>query len=305
MDTLAFGAAANALALGWLLTLPAVHRLARPARFTLAVAWILALGLGLNGLIRGGVAGELAEAKAYYLKAEGNMRRYLATNDPRHLTGPDIPYPNADALVERLARPKLRALMPVPLRTPLPLEPATPAGGSPFIENDARQADPKAPQRAGLSPATIPLDYAPSWGSHGAGGEGSPAQGEWKSRPVALTHPDGWLRFETAGQLGEPGLALELQDATSGAVLATVKPTRVPGDSWRAAYVPKPSVPFVVVARDQDPNRWLAFSGPAEMGPLSHWAWRANKHGVLIFTITAGVTLVLGLATLVPLRRRS
>ena len=54
----------------------------------------------------------------------------------------------------------------------------------------------------------------------------------------------------------------------------------------------------MVVARDLDPTRWLAFSGPVEMGPLSYWAWQANKHAPLLFMITAAVTALLALATL-------
>jgi hypothetical protein len=304
MDTLAFGAAANALALGWLLTLPAPRRLGRVLPGAIALAWVPALGLGLNGLIREVLGADLVGAKTYYVNAERNLRRYLATNDPKHLASPDIPYPSAESLVERLANPTLRALMPVPLRTPLRLAPATTNGNSVFLENDARRTDPKRPPRLGLSATTPALDFTTSWGSFAANGEGARATGEWQSRPVTVTRRDGWLRFETAGHLGEPGVALELRDAATGAVLEKVIPSKVSGDSWRSADVPNPGVPFVVVARDQDPARWFAFSGPVEMGPLSYWAWQANKHGRLLFFLTAGVTVLLGAVTLLPARRQ-
>ena len=295
MDTLAVGVAANALAVGWLLSVTGVVRAVRAAHVVVALAWLAAFGFGCRPLLGTAFEAELPDAKKYYNKAEGNMRRYLATNDAKHLAHPEIPYPSAESLMDRLARPSLRAFMPVPIRTPLPLETAaTGVGGPPAFErNDARSADPAHPPRLGLSPAIQPLDYTPTWGSFG-----DATQGEWRSAPVTPTRRGGWLRFETAGQLGEPGIELELRDVASNDVIAQVRPSKVPGDAWRSAYVPQPAAPFVVVARDLDPTRWLAFSGPVEMGPLSYWAWQANKHAPLLFMITAAVTALLALATL-------
>ena len=166
-----------------------------------------------------------------------------------------------------------------------------------FVENDARRTPKDQPPRRGLAPATLPLDHGTSWGSHGQG------TGEWHSLPVTPTQPGGWLRFEMAGHVGEPGVALELRDAATGRLLSSVAPSKVPGNVWRSAYVPKPAAPFVVVARDTDPERWLAFSGPIEMGPLSYLAWQANKHGLLILQLAGGATLLLALAALVRPRR--
>lgn len=296
MDTLALGAAANALALGWLLSQPAFSARGRNFHRILGLAWLAALGFGLRPMVRDNFTIELPDAKKYYLQAEANMRRYLATKDPAHLADRNIPYPSADALIERLARPSLRALMPVPLRTPLPLL-QDPANSGGFLENDARRFPPDRAPRRGLPDATTPLDHGTSWGSHGQG------TGEWRSLPVNPTRPGGWLRFEMAGQIGEPGISLELRDAASGRLLSSVAPSKVPGNVWRSAYVPKPATPFVIAARDTDPARWLAFSGPIEMGPLSYWAWQANKHGLLILQVTAGVTLLLGLTALLDRSR--
>jgi hypothetical protein len=296
MDALALGAAANALALGWLLSRHAGSATGRNLHRTLGLAWLAALGFGLHPMVHDNFTIELPDAKKYYLQAEANLRRYLATKDPVHLADRNIPYPSADALIERLARPSLRTLMPVPLRTPLPLLPDAGTRGG-FVENDARwSARDQAPHR-GLPATTTPLDHGTSWGSHSQG------TGTWRSRPVTPSLPAGWLRFETTGQIGEPGITLELHDAASGRFLSSVAPSKVPGNVWRSAYVPKPSAPFVVVARDTDPARWLAFSGPIEMGPLSYWAWQANKHGLLILQVTAGVTLLLGLTALLDHRR--
>ncbi len=304
MDTLSFGAAVNALALGWLPVPPAPRRARRLGHRLLVVAWLATLAGGLHQLLDGVFRYELPDAKKYYVKAEGHMRRYLATNDPKHLAHPDIPFPSAEGLVERLAVPSLRALMPVPLRTPLALDAQPLPSEGAFRENDARRADPDAPPRNGLSPATAPLDYTPTWGSHGPGLTGARLTGEWRSRPLAPPTL-AWLRFETAGHLGQPGVSLELRAASDDALLATVQPSRVPGDAWRSVHLPAPRVPFVIAARDQDPDRWLAFSGPIEMGRLSYWAWQAVKHARLLLLLSAGACLVVACTALITARRRS
>jgi hypothetical protein len=48
----------------------------------------------------------------------------------------------------------------------------------------------------------------------------------------------------------------------------------------------------VVVARDQDPARWLAFGAPVEVGRYSYLASRATKHGLLLAEIAAIIAAV-------------
>jgi hypothetical protein len=247
----------------------------------------------------------MADARAkYYTKAEGNLRRYLSTNDPKQLASPDIPFPSAEGLIERLARPSIRALMPLPIRAPLSIAPQSPKEATRgFQENNGIDADPAYPPRVGLSPQTPPLDYTRTWGSFTASTEQSPANATWTSAP--LTAPLGsWLKFETAGDLARDvaGIRLALHDATTGQPLINVLPTRKPGDSWRAAYVRAPRVPFVIVATDTSPTGWLAFSAPSEFGRFSYLAWQATKHAALLFWIVAVLTLFLAV-TVVCLHR--
>ncbi len=294
MDTLTFGAMVNALALGWLISgAPANDRPRSSLPFILlAAVWLVTLGVGLHRLMNDVLRYELPDARKYYVKAEGHMRRYLASNDPQQLAHPDIPFPSAEGLIERLARPSLRALMPLPIRAPIDMAGAPANAASVFVENDARGADVEHPPRTGLSPGLPPLDAAKTWGSFDRE-LGSAATGEWKSAPLVATR-GGWLKFETAGQLGEPGVALELHAAHSGDFLVAIKPDKVPRDSWRAAYVRAPREPFILIARDTDPARWLAFSGPVEMGTFSYRAWRASKHGFLMMYLAAAATVILG-----------
>ncbi|MBI5689411.1 MAG: hypothetical protein HZC55_04885 [Verrucomicrobia bacterium] len=301
MDTLSFGVAINGLALAWLHS-STTQTKARLGLGIFALGWLLVLGFGLHPQLDGTFRIELPDAVKYYRKAEGHLRRYLATDDPRQLAYPDIPYPSAQGLIDRLADPHLRALMPVPVRPPLTVAPQI-AGDSPFRDNDARTADPNRPPRHGLSPATPPLDFAPTWGSHGAPEAGGTPTGEWRSQPLPPPGRGSRLIFETAGHLGQPGLALELRAAADDALLATVTPSRLPGDAWRSAQVAAPSVPYRIVARDQDPSRWFAFSGPVVMGPLSYCAWQATKHGLLLLQITVGITLALAAYALLGPRR--
>ena len=294
MDTLAFGMVANALALGWLLS-GAVSRLASVARAVLGLAWVGVLVAGLWQVTPLATVDGLPDNKRYFLKAESNVKAYLVTNDRADLLHDDIPYPGPDSLIERITRPSLRVLMPVSIRPPLPLVGS--ATAPTFLENRValRSLDEHSP-RHGLSPATAPLASHPTWGSFGA--TGAAGTGEWRSGPLT-TLLGGWLKFETAGNLGEPDVALELHDATTGALLAEVRPTKVPGNGWRAAYVRAPRVPFVVVARDGSPTRWLAFSAPVEMSNLSHAAWVLVKNGQLIAVCAAVACALLGLAALV------
>ena len=281
MDTLTFGTMVNGLSLAWLLG--SFHpSWPRTALRLLTVAWTLTFLFGLQDLVRRNVEHELPDARKYYDKAEANLRAFLATNDPAQLGFRDIPYPSAEGLIDRLSHPSLRALMPVVVRAPLPLTPATPS--SVFSLNQASQLNLPAAPRHGLSPTTGALASLPSWGSFDRTA-GPAATGEWRSAP--LTSPLGaYLKFETAGHLGTtPTITLELHDAQTDALLATIVPSKVPGDAWRSAYVRAPRQPFVVVARDQDSARWLAFSAPVEMGTLSYLAFQAAKHGLLLAQI--------------------
>jgi hypothetical protein len=182
----------------------------------------------------------------------------------------------------------------VPIRSALPMMCDASTDSSGFLENNAVTADwQNNLPRFGLSPQMAPLDDTSSWGSFNTVEKAPPQKKKWKSTP--LTAPlGGWLKFETAGDLGakEGGVRLQLQDA-SGATLAEVAPSRPAGDTWRAAYVRAPRVPFVVVATDGSPREWLAFGPPVEMASLSYWAWQATRHGKLVAGFAAAATLAL------------
>ncbi|MEY2880348.1 MAG: hypothetical protein RLZZ15_2728 [Verrucomicrobiota bacterium] len=312
MDTLAFGLAANALALAWLLA-----RGPRLALLALGGGWLAVLAFGLTGTLRQNFARDFPDERRYYRAAEAHLRAYLATNDPAQLAFDDIPYPSVPALIDRLALPGVRGLMPVSVRPPLALAPMrapqlAPTADEIFQRNLASQLDLARAPRRGLSPATPPLASHVTFGSFGA--DGVATKGAWRSAPLAA--PLGaWLKIETAGDLGGADntdeasgrggeLSLTLRDARTDALLATVRPTKVPGDTWRAAYVRAPRGPFVVAAVDRSATRWVAFSAPVEMGALSHAAWVLAKNGALIAFIAAVAAAVGAVASLVVGRGR-
>jgi len=225
---------------------------------------------------------ELPSVRTENFYCEENVRHYLASGDETYLHHTEIPYPDAAAFVERVRVPALHALLPVSVREPLALREAGAAPGG-FSRGD----------KGGLSPATSPLTLRATWGSFGS--EGTGATRQWESAPIRGQF-GGWLKFEVAGQAGKPGVALELWDHSGGKRIAEVKPSRVPGNAWRSAYVRTPPGEFIVRAIARDRDTWIAFSEPVEMAPLSYAAWKAVKNGLLLAEFAAAAAALVGAA---------
>ena len=290
IDTLAFGTAVNALCLGWLARHGRSNPAALCARAFVALSWLAVVVVGSGDQLKRILRHELPDQGSYHFYCVANVRNYLATGDEAYLRHNEIPYPGTESFLKRLRVPSLRAALPVSVRAPLSL--AGPASGG-FVRYDSRRYEAaQAPSRAtepapGLPPECPPLSNSVFWGSYGRGGAAS-----WESLP--LPRPKGgWLKFELAGHPAADGTSLELKDPSSGRTLASVVPDRTPGNSWRSAYVRAPDRPFVVVAREDGQEHWLAFNEPSEMGALSHLAWKSVKNGLLLAEIAAGLGIVL------------
>jgi len=297
IDTLAFGSVINCLAAVWLLQTTAMSGLRRFIPPCVAAAWALLFASGIVSQSSVIFTTELPALKRLEAACEQNVRDYLATGDESYLQAGAIPYPGVSSFLERIRMPELSALLPVSVRPAIPLTLGT--GQTSFISHDSRPPS-RTDQFAaitsnaptGFSNTLSALSNRTTWGSYGGGGAGD--TGTWASAPIAAR--SGWLMLQTAGQVGESGIAIELHDAATGEVLADIRPTNVPNDSWRAAYVRVPGRPFVIASRDEDTRRWLAFSEPVEMGGLSHWAWRSVKQGWLIVQIAGVAALFVGAA---------
>lgn len=239
------------------------------------VVWLVSVGAGLTVHARRVITGDLPAVGAWFEAATRNTRLYLGTGDRQWLQEPHIPYPSAEVLESRLTHRELTDLLPASVRRSLPLTPAESQGFS----------------AAGASPATPGLVFAPTWGSYAASGPEEPMR-EWTSEPI---NPPGlgYLKFEMAGDLAGRKVALDLWAADRSRHLASIRPTKVPGDRWRAAYVAAPNEPFRVVASDHDPVGWIAFSAPVPMAAGSYWIWRLAAHAPLLTWVSGLLFLAL------------
>lgn len=295
LDTVLLGLIANALSLAWLATPGLLTKSARQGLLGVTLAWVSLFTWGGFLEVRERLIVALPPTKNYHDYSKQNVRNFLLTGDPKHLDHDEIPYPGASILINRLELPGIIPVLPVSVRPPLPLAPAQ----SNFLSSKTSSM----PGRNGLAPAVPPLDYRLSWGSY----SDLPVESgirEFISVPLRVKL-GGWLRFETVGHVGEPGVVLELRDARTGASLGAIASDKIPGNAWRGAFVPAPSGSFVVYARVPDAAHWIGFSQPIEMARGSFWAWQISKHGFLVAEIALGAAALLGLAVLVLNRRQA
>jgi len=121
MDNLLLGALVNVTALGWLVRAEG----AVPVwwRRLGATLWLATFAVSLAVMARFVVRTELPRIRQRNERAESNTRHYLATGDRRWLSDWNIPYPNADVLIDRLNSPVLRRLLPIDGRGPVKMGP--------------------------------------------------------------------------------------------------------------------------------------------------------------------------------------
>jgi hypothetical protein len=112
-DTVALGAAINAVALAWWLS--RVRGWLAPIG---GLVWLVTLAIGLGQATDRTLRHEIPEKTRYYRAAETHLRGYLATYDPAQLAFPDAPYPDAAVLIERLGHRSLRTILPMEVSPP-------------------------------------------------------------------------------------------------------------------------------------------------------------------------------------------
>ena len=284
IDTLVFGLVANALALAWLATPELLDRSTLRALKTTAVVWVGIFLWGAQAELRQIFLVELPPVKVYHDYCEINVRNYLFTGNEKFLDHEEIPYPGAESFLQRIGLPALRTRLPATVRPPLSVN----AASSTFIGSELKVIYPPAP---GLPPTTPPLTYRKTWGSYVAT---SAAIDDLEFKSASLQAPlGGYLKFEISGDLSASGNYLELRDAFTGETLATVRPDKTPGSSWRATYVPAPAGKFVIHARAAKGAPPFAFSEPVEMPNGSYWAWILNKNGQLFAFLALIIALIL------------
>ncbi|MDB6109528.1 MAG: hypothetical protein JWR69_1278 [Pedosphaera sp.] len=199
----------------------------------------------------------LPEREHYHNVQLETTRAFMATDDPHAFQDKqplELPFPYVEQLVAGLRTPEIRGILPACVRDALPVA-RNETGDHAFIPNGCL-----------LTKTDPPTER--SWGSYSA--QGASACGSLESAPVQpSTLP--YLEIAVAGDLGEPGLSLELIELASGKA-TPVRLSALPGQQWLNAYVRAPAGPFKIVARDASETGWLAFKAPREMGRLSYWA---------------------------------
>lgn len=185
---------------------------------------------------------------------EANVAAYLRTGDAsllRAAPADDIPYPDAGALMDRLASPALRAVLPPSIRPPVALT-STPAA--------TREVPPSLQ-------STRFAVVVSTW-SH-------PAEGSrftWRSADAsASTLPI--LRFRVAGDLAPAHPDLQLQVRSPDGAVA-IAPDAPAGERWKSVTVFRPAGAWWLEADDADPSGWFAVAAPVE---LTRGTWLAEK----------------------------
>jgi hypothetical protein len=162
---------------------------------------------------------------------------------------------NLNEEVWLLRQPDLRPILPACARDALPVLP-TEKGDAAFIRNGWALAEADPPSEV-------------SWGSYSSA-QGARARGGFESLPVRKSALP-FLEIAVAGDLGKPGLSLELVEIATGKT-TPVRPAHAAGQQWLNACVRAPAGEFKIVARDDSESKWFAFKAPREMGRLSFWA---------------------------------
>jgi hypothetical protein len=205
------------------------------------------------------------------LRQQANVRDFLRTGDSSHLLNKpsgDIPYPNGEALIQRLASPAIRNAMPVSVRLPVALT----------------RGSPPAPQT--LPPALAPIN-TPLAMSTWAPPPGTSAFFWRSSTQPANALP--LLRFKVAGNIApfESNLQIVLK---SSAETVRISPEVEPGLRWKTVTVSRPAGAWWIEVTDADPAGWLAFTEPVELGRLSWFAEKLLKHALALGIV--GVSLI-------------
>lgn len=197
---------------------------------------------------------------AEHVSFERTVRDFVHTDDFATFAQRPIPFPAAEELAGALRHPAIRAILPASVRPALKLPGFT----------RARPPEPSLEDR---------------------GTRFVSAPGRWES-PL-LPAATGWWKIETSGSPGLPGVSLALVAAANGRQLSPIAPSKLPGATWRAAYVPAPREPARFSAQVDAFGKWIAFSEPIEIPTLSYRVWQTAKQGLLILCLATSAAMAL------------
>jgi hypothetical protein len=259
------------IALGWVFI---VREFSGNLRRWIAFAWFTAVLIGLTQQSLYQWRKEVLPDMARREHQEENVRAYLRTDDPSHLRDKpfaEIPYPDADTLINRLSHANVRNILPWTVRKPVAL-----------ATNEQAQLNVPAE----LPPAPGPLALS-TWSSSTT----AEVPFFWRSARQSSSSFS-VLRFRVAGDLGARGRALRLVvKSDEGEV--TVEPASAPGNRWKTITIIRPLGAWWIEATDNEPDAWFAFTEPVELSLGSYYVGEALKL-YPIFVLTALMLLIAG-----------
>ena len=258
MDTLCFLFIANILSIALLMLKYRSQLRFAPVWYVAFVLWLVPCAVSLWTLNQRAWENVIPFWADYQRNRVELTRAFLATNDENVFTTAreiDRPWNFVPGLVFLLRTKDIPPILPACARVPLKVTPKD-ATASAFVPGGAKldQPDPKFEFCLG--------SYSTS---------GASVTGTFESAPMTSSLP--YLEIPVAGNLGTPGLSLQLVELDSGKT-HDIKPAHEPGGTWMNVDVKAPSGKFKLVARDESSTGWFAFRPPGEMGRLSFWAQR-------------------------------
>jgi len=250
----------------------AVREFVGTTRMVIAAIWSVAV---ISGVVQQSLyqwQGAIVPNIARDNRREVNVRSFLATGDTACLRNKpfgDIPYPSADALLERLKSPAIQNVMPSSVRRPVSILVGTP------------HTPQELPQTLALPPWPIAMS---TWSLRSTAGTF-----QWRS----AEQPDSTLpvlRFRVAGDLGNPACRIRLV-VRNAASEVSVAPESSPGEHWKTVNVFRPPGKWWMEATGTGDGAWFAFSGPIEVGRWSWFVEKLLKHHFAV--IATGVALLI------------
>ncbi len=256
MDTLCFLFTANVLSLLLLYFKYRDRFRFRPAWCAAFLIWFIPCVLSLSTIDKRAWNQVIPVWARYQDNRIALTREFLAKNDEQVFANRnrmDLPEVYVPELVFLLRTKDIPPILPACVRAGLQVVPRDNAPSG-FVAGGSKLTTPDPPTERCL-------------GSYS--GDGAAARGTFESAPMTSSLP--YLEIPVAGNLGQPGLSLQLVELDSGKVF-DVKPAREPGGQWMNVDLKAPSEKFKLVARDDSATGWFAFKAPREMGRLSFWA---------------------------------
>jgi hypothetical protein len=252
--------------------------------------WVIAVAAGLGLLTDRVCRIDIPESTFLRTACVPTTREFMVTgntnvffNHPKWRS----PLPlNLKLLVNLLNNPQLRAVLPACIRNPLKITPS---------KSETETFIPE-----GFPAIKMRRSVDPCWGSYIVEGVG--ARGKFESLPIHKSSLP-FLEIPVIGDLGAPGLSLELIELSTGRVIE-VRPPKASGNQWQNIRVKAPNGEFKLVARDTSETAWFGFKEPRELGRLSYCAAKLLDAWKFVFLSGIGCLGLTLVCLFIPVLRR-